>query len=175
VARGGDCGDCGGGDEAGEDVGEKQTFPLNPDQGKAIYQINPQYNKNNTAARNFSFNPEVRLTAYNGTAPGNNLLQLWRVFDTKTGVFVSDWGFTEAQWEGSFWHKLGFTYADLNSAAVNRQAQDGSSYPVTTNADVNVTQVMEWGVNPFGAPQSTLQLPLLPTATTSTITVLGAF
>ena len=62
MARGGDCGDCGGGDEAGEDVGEKQTFPLNPDQGKAIYQINPQYNEKNKAARNFSFNPEVRLT-----------------------------------------------------------------------------------------------------------------
>jgi hypothetical protein len=30
---------------AGKDAGEKQTFPLNPDQGKAIYQINPQYNQ----------------------------------------------------------------------------------------------------------------------------------
>ena len=32
--------------------------------------------------------------------------------------------------------------------------RDGRSYPITTNADVNATQVMEWGVNAYGAPQS---------------------
>ena len=45
---------------------------------------------------------------------------------------------------------------------MNRQAQDGKSHPVTTNADVRATQVMNWVVNANGAPQFTLQLPLFP-------------
>ena len=32
-------------------------------------------------------------------------------------------------------------------------------FPVTTNADVNTTQALSWAVNPYGAPQETLQLP----------------
>jgi hypothetical protein len=64
------------------------------------------------------------------------------------------------------WSKIGFSYADLNPAAstLNRQARDSTSYPLTTGADINATQLMEWAVNSYGAPQSTLQLPLFPSA-----------
>lgn len=159
------------GQPAGKDATKNPEQPLNPNAGTDIYQINPIYNQKNAAFRNVAYNPEVRLAAYEGAAPSNNLLSLWHVFDSKSGVFVTDWGFTEEQWDGCMWRKLGFEYSDMNRTAVNRQAQDGLSYPMTTNADVNGTQLMNWPVNPYGAAQYTLQLPQLPAASVSTITV----
>ena len=151
--------------EAGKPANLQDTFPLNPDQGKAIYQINPKYNSTATS-RNMAYNPEVRLTKYAGAAPINNLLKLWTVFDSMTGVFVSDWGVTKAAWNDSMWSKIGYSYADLNPATstLDRQARDGTSYPLTTGADINATQLMEWAVNGYGAPQFSLQLPLFPNA-----------
>ena len=93
-----------GGDPSGH------THPLNPDEGKAIYQINPEYTNDgiNVSFRDITFNPEVRLAQYKGSAPANNLLSLWTVFDSKCGVFVDSWGFDEKNWEGCLWSKLGF-------------------------------------------------------------------
>jgi hypothetical protein len=64
----------------------------------------------------------------------------------------------------ALWSKIGYSYADLNPATstLNRQARDSTSYPLTTGADINATQLMEWAVNSYGAPQFTLQLPLFP-------------
>ena len=151
--------------EAGKPSSATDSYPLNPDQGKDIYQINPEYNTAPTS-RNMAYNPEVRLTAHHGTAPSNNLMKLWTVFDSMTGVFVTDWGVTEAGWSDGMWSKIGYSYADLNPATstLDRQARDGTSYPLTTGADVNATQLMQWAVNGYGAPQSTLQLPLFPAA-----------
>lgn len=152
----------------------KHSHPLNPAAGNSIYQINPKYQNDgvNVAFRDISFNPEVRLTKYKGSAPANNLLTLWTVFDSKCGVFVSSWGFDEQHWQGCLWNKLGYAYKDLNSSSIDRQARDGKSYPVTTNADVSAMQVMNWVVNRNGASQFTLQLPLFPNATMlSVITV----
>ena len=151
--------------EAGKPSTQTDSYPLNPDQGKDIYQINPAYNSS-FKFRNIAYNPEVRLTAYDGTAPANNLMKLWTVFDSMTGVFVSDWGVDEAGWSDGMWSKIGYSYADLNPATstLDRQSRDGTSYPLTSGADVNATQLMQWSVNGYGAPQSTLQLPLFPAA-----------
>lgn len=151
--------------DAGKPSTPQISYPLNPDQGKDIYQINPEYNSS-TVFRNMAYNPEVRLAVHSTTTPAANLLKLWTVFDSKTGVFVSDWGVTEAAWSDGMWSKIGFSYADLNPATstLNRQARDSTSYPLTTGADINATQLMEWAVNSYGAPQSTLQLPLFPSA-----------
>eukprot|EP01046_Picozoa_sp_COSAG06_P000237 COSAG06_NODE_6_length_38168_cov_131.592398_36_plen_450_part_00 len=140
--------------------------PLNPDEGKPIYQINPLYSQKNKDYRNNSYNPEVRLPKYTfadsvAAAPSNNLLAAWTIFDSMCGVFVSNWGFDRSTWEGCLWNKLGFAYSDLHPTATDRQARHGSYYPLTTQADVNTTQVMNWTVNLYGAPQYTLQLPAL--------------
>ena len=161
--------------KAGSDP-KKIVYPINPDAGKDVFQINPQYNHNNIASRTMAYNPEVRLTAHAGTTPASNLLKTWTVFDSKSGVFVSDWGLSKTNWSKGLWGKLGYRYTDLNpSGATNRNGRSTTSSPgsnpLTTNADVNTTQAMSFAINPYGAPQYTLQLPLTTTTQLSTITV----
>ena len=154
-------------------AGSRPTNPLNPDAGKEIYQINPEYFRETATT---VYNPEQRSLATNaltsnGLANSNidklNLLAFWKVFDASSGVFIEDWGVPAASWDESLWGKLGFTYQQLHATG-HRQARATNTAvnvsPASTNADVNSTQTMGWCVNIYGAPQFISQLPVMGTS-----------
>ena len=148
---------------------------INPDEGKDVYQINPIYEKGH---KGFSFNPEERslVSSYTNQPAGQdpvayadstkiNLLDFWTVYDASSGVFIESFGVDEPMWEQSLWGKLGFTYDQLISGyGDDRQAratnQSVNMSPVSTNADVNSTQILDWSVNLWGATQ---QMSMMPT------------
>ena len=133
------------------------THPLNPDVGKDIYEINPALNSN-TMLSYMPFIPEAL-----NVAKASSLIKNFAIIDAKCGIFITDWGVTEANWSKGLWGKLGFSYSQLVPSGKTRQGRSttttSQSFPVTTNADVNTTQALSWAVNPYGAPQETLQLP----------------
>ena len=141
---------------------------LNPDAGKDVFMINPIYDKSNDQ---FSFNPEQRGLDKNieeETVTDSlkiNLLDYWTVYDASSGIFIESFGVEEPMWEKSLWGKLGFTYAQFNAWSPNRQKratnQSLNMSPVTTNADVNSTQVLDFSVNAYGATQQMSMLPTL--------------
>ena len=139
---------------------------LNPNEGEDVYQINPMYDSNS-----FSFNPEQRSLSSNSEEDDVedsvkiNLLDYWKVYDASSGIFIESFGVEESMWEKSLWGKLGFTYLQVNSDRKNRQArgtnQSVNMSPVSTNADVNSTQILDWSVNIWGATQQMSMLPTL--------------
>lgn len=139
---------------------------LNPNEGEDVYQINPMYDSNS-----FSFNPEQRSLSSNSEeadvedSAKINLLDYWKVYDASSGIFIESFGVEESMWEKSLWGKLGFTYLQVNSDRKNRQArgtnQSVNMSPVSTNADVNSTQILDWSVNIWGATQQMSMLPTL--------------
>ena len=141
---------------------------LNPNQGQDVYQINPIYDRSNTS---FSFNPEERALDSNSELPDVvdslkiNLLDYWTVYDASSGIFIESFGVDEPIWDQSLWGKLGFTYDQVSYSNQDRQAratnQSVNMSPVSTNADVNSTQILDWSVNVWGATQQMSMLPTL--------------
>ena len=137
-----------------KDLGSK---PINPDAGEDIYEINPIINKN-TMQTLMTFIPEAQPIE-----SSDSLIDKFQIIDAMTGVYITDFGVSQGNWSKSIWGKLGFSYEQLHMTGINRQGRNTNtaivSNPVTTNADVNSTQAMNWAVNINGVPQDTLQLP----------------
>ena len=97
----------------------------------------------------------------------NRNISPWAIFDCPTGVFITDFGFTEDQWDSCLWNLLGWDYESLNSKIVggnNRlQRVDNSNKQelgiVTTNSDIVSTDTRDYIVNQFGASIFTTQIP----------------
>ena len=97
----------------------------------------------------------------------NRNISPWAIFDSPTGVFISDFGFTEEQWDACLWALLGWDYDSLNSklnSGNNRlQRVDNSNKEqlgiVTTNSDIVSTDTRDYIVNQFGASIFSTQIP----------------
>jgi hypothetical protein len=158
---------------AGRDsiITPQQTFPDDPDSKNPVYRINPILNRGNTGAGSFNYNPEVRQLPTFSNAGVNQarrsydtILKRWTVFDSMTGIMIEDFGCDEASWSESLWFKLGFDYNQLNATSRDYQARATNAnqqlVPVTTNADVNATQMLALMINIYGGAQYTLQSPI---------------
>ena len=99
------------------------------------------------------------------TIPPNTNLSMFEVFDSHSGICLSNFGLTEAQWESSLWKILGFEYNQFNNNTNNLQKRiqttdKPNTNLVTTNAQVNNAEIEEYYVNPYG---SISFKPMLPT------------
>ena len=86
------------------------------------------------------------------------------VFDSKTGIIISDLGFDETTWDRSIWGTLGFTYEQFHEDQDNfnfntRVIEDNKKkLPfIVTNANIVNKDTQSFVVNSFGAPMSTTQ------------------
>ena len=145
-----------------------QTFPDNPHSGNLVYSINPVINRGNNSSGQFSFNPEVLQLPYFDMGDLNlitstaSICKQWTVFDSQTGISFESFGCDENSWEKSIWYKMGFEFSQLNSKIYDIQSRssDGKAFPVTTNAQLNSTQMLSLMVNAYDGSQYTLQSPI---------------
>jgi hypothetical protein len=145
-----------------------QTFPDNPHSGNLVYSINPVINRGNNSSGQFSFNPEVLQLPYFDMGDLNlitstaSICKQWTVFDSQTGISFESFGCDENSWEKSIWYKMGFEFSQLNSKIYDIQSRssDGKAFPVTTNAQLNNTQMLSLMVNAYDGSQYTLQSPI---------------
>jgi hypothetical protein len=79
------------------------------------------------------------------------------IFDAQSGVFIEDLGVPQEYFEDSLWGKLGFQYSVLHEGKGNRnqRVQDSPTMPLTTNAQINTTQVVGSHTNAYGVPTYT--------------------
>tara|TARA_R110001632_G_scaffold8141_4_gene31893 strand:- start:362 stop:3340 length:2979 start_codon:yes stop_codon:yes gene_type:complete len=97
----------------------------------------------------------------------NRNITPWAIFDSPTGIFINDFGYTKEQFPNSLWGLLGWTYDSLQAPATGQnnrlQRVDNSnienlSIP-TTNSDIVSSDTRDFIVNQFGAVYFTTQIP----------------
>jgi hypothetical protein len=98
--------------------------------------------------------------------PMNLNLIPWQLYDSDGGIYLENFGLSEAQWILSLWGVLGFSYAQFNTETNNRQTRinnivEGSAGgSVTTNANLEASDVVKFRGNRYGTSLYTNQPPI---------------
>jgi hypothetical protein len=98
--------------------------------------------------------------------PMNLNLIPWQLYDSDGGIFLENFGLSEAQWPLSLWGVLGFSYGQFNTEVNNRQTRinnivEGSAGgSVTTNANLEASDVVKFRGNRYGTSLYTNQPPI---------------
>ena len=128
--------------------------------GAVVYKINPTEQLNDwTPARK----PIVK---FNGSQMAlNTQLEPWRIYDSRTGVFMGDFNLTEQEWSGTLWDLLGFTYKQFNTSKNTRldritNVNVNSLSIVTTNSDIDAGDSKIYVQNPWGTPLYNSMMPI---------------
>ncbi len=97
--------------------------------------------------------------------PFNQNYEAYTPYDSKSGIFFEDMGYTEDVWNNSLWGLLGFSYEQFNNSdpinrlqRINRQNVNKLKY-ITTNADIVVSDTKNYATNDTGVPYFTDNLP----------------
>tara|TARA_R110000787_G_scaffold22283_3_gene64888 strand:+ start:2140 stop:4986 length:2847 start_codon:yes stop_codon:yes gene_type:complete len=156
--------------------------PVVPDNtangGDIVYKINKRINP-------YTFTPDMRpynlsydpAITYNYGGAGsltertiseyNRNIQAWSVFDSMSGIYISDFGYDRETWDTGLWGILGFSYDQFNfteSSANNRLTRvinnnkNNLNIP-TTNSDIVSSDTRNYIVNQFGSVYFTTQIP----------------
>ncbi len=148
----------------------------NSDAADAVYKINPKEDINEFCPAlmpyqgqfvYFTFNGSVSTTGGVGlqTADLNNSnYEAYQIYDSKSGIFFNDMGFTQETWEDGLWGIMGFSYEQFNGSENNRGARVDATniqklrYP-TTNSEIVPTDTKTWNTNDNGVPLFTDNIP----------------
>lgn len=125
-----------------------------------VYKINPEQQYEMYSPAQFPYN---RASSYYlaGSAEERKLKRLnfnlepLTIYDTTTGIYIEDFGYTEDTWDQGLWGRLGFTYSQFNASSTTRLTQvnnnnSSSLNIVTTNAEIDCVDTKSWAQNQFG-------------------------
>ena len=174
-------------------AGLNADFPTETDPGTEVYKINPYEHYNDFTPERQPYPRLINAhetggtnlnssVAYNlgndGKIPFNrgdilvtpivpenlnrNLIP-YEVYDSKTGIFIEDWGYDESTWDQGLWATLGFTYAQFHSKNNNRlqriAKQNSNSLSVlTTNSEMLISDTKVRAMTPLGHPTYSLSI-----------------
>ena len=131
-----------------------------------VYKINPREDFCDfTPARK----PYVRDVALAGTGltdatEMNSNLEAWRVYDSLTGIMITNFGLKETEWKNSLWGLMGFSYKQFHSSTNTRLSvidynNINDLSIITTNSEINEGDTKIWNQNLFGVPLFYNKLP----------------
>ena len=150
-----------------------ETIPIDPNADNKVYKINKRITNTNftTAMIPYSCNfvqsaSNSSLTKYDLSLMNVNLDQ-YKIFDTKSGITIKDFGIGEKEWPVSLWGILGFSYNQFNtkvsaSNTYNTQITEQNMKQLafaTTNADITSGQSIQYITNEWGVPLFNQQVP----------------
>lgn len=173
-----------GNDRTAGDIGNIPFIPQSPDAGDVVYKFNPRI-------ETFGFSPnfkpyqkvaEVQLnypklptsiTPASDTQTNlrafdllNENIQPFTLFDSRSGIFIDDWGVDKDNWDKSLWGTMGFTYEQFNASLTQNNTLlrrvDNFNFTslkyLTTNSEQATTDTKAWVTNSFNAPMYELGL-----------------
>jgi len=128
-----------------------------------VYKINPFEDINEFCPALMPYRGQQHFFTANGsTGAGDQCIneyntnyEPYQIYDSKSGIFFEDMGYTQDTWEDGLWGICGFSYNQFNGSANNRQLRvDGTNskslrYP-TTNSEVIGSDTKTWVVNDNG-------------------------
>jgi len=138
---------------------------VNTDASNPVYKINPFEDINEFCPALMPYRGQQHFFTANGSDPNgmgdqcineyNTNYEPYQIYDSKSGIFFEDMGYTQDTWEDGLWGICGFSYNQFNGSANNRQLRvDGTNskslrYP-TTNAEVIGSDTKTWVTNDNG-------------------------
>jgi len=130
-----------------------------------VYKINPIQQYVNYTPTQFPFEAAHDYYLLGSDAPAdktkrlsrtrtNSNLEKFALYDTTTGIFFEDFGYSQDSWDSGLWGRLGFSYEQFNSATNNRGERVTSKNSqdlqlVTTNCVIEAKDSKGWNVNQF--------------------------
>jgi hypothetical protein len=142
--------------------------------GTAVVEINRRLLGNDFSPEMMPYGTPIQPTKVASDAddktppvqPMNLNLMPWQLYDSDGGIFLENFGLSEDQWKLSLWGVLGFSYAQFNVEDNNRQSRinnivDGSAGgSITTNANLEASDVVKFRGNRYGTSLYTNQPPI---------------
>lgn len=140
-----------------------ETTITDTSSGDIVYKMNPVQDYDNygsvqlpyEAGIPFRYKSDTGTELKNKYFPLNINVEPYAIYDGSTGIFISDWGITKAQWDDSLWGRLGFSYNQLNNedVAIKRQlrmeGENATTNILTTNCDTPVLDTKSFAQNQF--------------------------
>ena len=144
----------------------------NDDASSIVYKINPEEDINEYCPAIQPYQHQYAMFTVNGSVGAgtqygqyfNRNYKAYNIFDSKSGIFIEDFGFTQETWSESLWGILGFSYEQFHSEINNRNTRvdqtniDGLKY-ATTNAEVKPTDTKSWNTNGKAVPNFSDNIP----------------
>ena len=149
-----------------------QKADANDEASSIVYKINPEEDINEYCPAIQPYQGQYSMFTINGSVGAgkqygqyfNRNYKAYNIFDSKSGIFIEDFGFTQDTWDESLWGILGFSYEQFNSDTNNRVSRvdqsniDGLKY-ATTNAEVKPTDTKSWNTNGKSVPNFSDNIP----------------
>lgn len=137
---------------------DNPTF--DPSQGAAdVYKINPEQDYEMYSPVQYPYNRESSYYLAGSTHERklkrmNFNLEPLTIYDTTTGIFIEDFGYTKTSWEKGLWGRLGFTYEQFHKDTITRHEiinlnNSSDLNIVTTNAEIDCVDTKSWSQNQF--------------------------
>jgi len=164
-----------------------QTADLGGEADEIVYKINPKEQFTDWTPARQPYIAEVSLyinashiaaNQYQGGSLNENL-EPWEIYDSLGGIFIEDFKLSEAEWQGSLWERLGFSYQQFHSSKNTRRDRIEpnnieSLSKITTNAEVSEGDIKIYYQNLWGVRMLKNMLPfaqiLRQTETNGTLT-----
>lgn len=143
---------------------EPRVIDVSNDSSTIVYKMNPQQTFNNYTPTQFPYE-KSKTWDTNGNEDGGQVeivplnpnVEPYAIYDTSTGIFIEDFGYTEDKWINGLWGSLGFTYDQISGGKnlirndrVDFRNQDSLSL-VTTNCNIDSIDTKSWAMWPTGS------------------------
>ena len=135
-----------------------------------VYKINPREDYCDFTPARKPYVGNIELSGYSApaktinTSRMNSNLEAWRVYDSLTGILITDFGLNSTEWKNSLWALLGFSYNQFHSSTNTRLSVidfnnvDNLSI-ITTNSEINEGDNKIYTQNGYGVPLFYNRLP----------------
>ncbi len=147
------------------------TIPINEKAGDKVYKINKRITNINWTTAMVPYTTNFIQTAsgtekYDLSLMNPNFEQ-YCIFDSKSGITIKDFGYTESAWQNGMWGILGFDYNQFNASITasntfNSRISEQNVKQLnfaSTNADITSGQSIEYITNDWGVPMYNSQIP----------------
>jgi len=173
-----------GNDKLAGDTGNSPYIDVSADAGDVVYKFNPRiqsfgfspnfkpYLKPSEVQLNYPNLPKSHIPASDTSTNKrafellNENIQPYSLFDSRSGIYIDNWGVDSENWESSLWGTMGFTYEQLHATLTQNNTLlrriDNLNYQslrfLTTNSEQATTDTKAWVSNAFNAPMYELGL-----------------
>tara|TARA_R110001592_G_scaffold52528_2_gene160792 strand:+ start:601 stop:3513 length:2913 start_codon:yes stop_codon:yes gene_type:complete len=133
-------------------------------EGDVVYRINPREDYCSFTPARKPYVGDVDITGVAKTSEMNSNLEAWRVYDSLTGIMITDFGLKETEWKSSLWGLMGFSYKQFHSSTNTRTATiDFNNINdlsiITTNSEINEGDTKIYNQSIYGVPLFYNRLP----------------
>jgi len=173
-----------GNDKLAGDTANTPFVDVSADAGDVVYKFNPKiesfgfspnfkpYLKPVNVQLNYPHLPKSNIPASDTSTNLrafdllNENIQPYSLFDSRSGIYIDNWGVDSENWEASLWGTMGFSYEQFHAVLTQNNVLlrriDNLNYQslrfLTTNSEQATTDTKAWVSNAFNAPMYELGL-----------------